>query len=125
MECPKCHHEMNTKNFGAALSIQRCTRCHGIWCTSADLGALEDVPMLDVLDEGDAHLGELYNRIVEINCPTCQTPMTNQAVPNQEHISVETCSTCTGVFLDAGELRDASHYTFSDWFKRISMGLFK
>ena len=123
MECPKCHGEMLTKHFGAQIALQRCSQCHGIWCNSADLGALEDIPMIDILDDGDHHVGALYNRIVDINCPNCATPMTNNRVPDQPHITVETCSTCTGVFLDAGELRDAKHHTLGDWIKRVKIAL--
>ncbi len=119
MECPKCHAEMLIKNFGAHIALQRCSQCHGIWCHSTDLGALEDIPMIDILDDGDRKVGALYNRIVDIDCPNCGTAMANNTVPNQPHISVETCATCTGVFLDAGELRDAKHHTLGDWFRRF------
>jgi Zn-finger nucleic acid-binding protein len=40
--------------------------------------------------------------------------------PQQTHIWYETCSSCNGSYLDAGELRDLSSLTISDIFKRIA-----
>lgn len=35
------------------------------------------------------------------DCPNCKTPM---AITSYEGISVDTCNTCKGVWLDRGEL---------------------
>jgi Zn-finger nucleic acid-binding protein len=40
--------------------------------------------------------------------------------PNQTHIWYETCSSCHGSYLDAGELRDLSATTISDFFKSLA-----
>jgi len=119
MRCPKCQGSMTTKHFGAQITLERCEHCFGIWFTAENLGDLDKLPMIDVLDEGDPKVGAVFNRITNINCPTCGTLMTNNSVPKQPHISVETCATCTGVFLDAGELHDAKLHTFGDWMKSI------
>ena len=110
---------MNSKHFGPQVTLERCEHCFGIWFTAENLGDLDKMPMIDVLDEGDPKVGAVYNRITNISCPKCGTPMTNNSVPKQPHISVETCATCTGVFLDAGELHDAKLHTFGDYIKSI------
>ena len=114
---------MTTKHFGAQITLERCDQCFGIWCMAEILGDLDNLPMIDILDEGDPQLGVIYNRVTDIYCPQCDTLMTNNPVPGQPHISVETCQKCTGVFLDAGELRDAKQHTFGDWIKKIRQSL--
>ncbi len=37
--------------------------------------------------------------------------------PQQRHIWYETCGSCHGSFLDAGELLDLSELTIADFFK--------
>jgi Zn-finger nucleic acid-binding protein len=40
--------------------------------------------------------------------------------PQQRHIWYETCSSCSGSFLDAGELLDLSKITIADFFKDLA-----
>jgi len=40
--------------------------------------------------------------------------------PQQPHIWFEQCPTCYGRFFDAGELKDLSEHTISDFFKKFS-----
>ena len=108
MDCPKCNGTLETRHFGPDVVIRRCSDCHGLWCLAEEMGDLADVPMIDVLDVGDARRGELYNRAA---------PMEQMNYPRQPHIVVDVCSPCGGMFFDAGELRDARHYTFGDWLK--------
>jgi Zn-finger nucleic acid-binding protein len=123
MKCPKCHHTMTVKNFGPSVAIQRWGKCHGIWCSLQNIEQLDRLPMLDVLDIGDAKRGQLYNEITEIDCPQCGKPMAQQLMPRQDHIRVELCEPCSGVFLDAGELRDAAHITFGEWLRSLRLNL--
>ena len=41
--------------------------------------------------------------------------------PKQTHIWYETCSSCKGSYLDAGELLDLSKVTISDFFKGLAV----
>ena len=121
MDCPKCGHAMDRQHFGASFRLQRCTHCMGIWCNAAQIGELGEVPMIDVLDTGAAAVGEAYDKIRDIECPECGKPMSRETIPHQPHIAVEVCAECPGIFLDAGELRDAKHYTVGDWVKALKI----
>jgi hypothetical protein len=45
--------------------------------------------------------------------------MDRKADEKQTHIWYETCTECDGSFFDAGEFRDLSQLTISDYFKRL------
>jgi hypothetical protein len=45
--------------------------------------------------------------------------MDRRVDPKQPHIRYETCIDCDGSFFDAGEFRDLSLLTVSDYFKRL------
>jgi Zn-finger nucleic acid-binding protein len=47
--------------------------------------------------------------------------MTRVVDEQQQHIGYETCSDCNGSYFDAGEFRDLSQLTLSDFFKRFSL----
>lgn len=114
---------MELKNFGAHHSLYRCTHCHGIWCNAAQVSDLKHVPMIDVLDIGEPGRGAVYDQIKDIPCPQCGSTMESRPVPQQPHIDVEICKDCAGIFLDAGELKDAKHYTFGDWLRALKIKL--
>ena len=120
MECPKCQHVMEEKHFGSEFFLMRCVGCLGMWCKVQNLSQIEDVPMLDILDVGQRGRGLAYNQMQDIGCPNCGVAMQAERVPRQPHIEVEVCHGFQGVFFDAGELRDAMHYTVRDWIKGLS-----
>jgi Zn-finger nucleic acid-binding protein len=115
---------MICRHYGSQIEFHQCAICAGIWCHADNLGELEAVPMLDVVDDGDPKIGALYDRIIDIACPVCATPMTNYPVPGQAHINVETCERCAGIFLDAGELTDAKHHTVVEWIRDATQAKF-
>ncbi len=123
MDCPKCHSAMRLKRFGKDIAVHRCETCAGLWCPGYDLDALKRAPMIDVLDVGDAALGAIYDRVANIPCPACGTAMTAEQVVGQPHITIDSCKSCDGLFLDAGELKDLKHHTFGDWLKAIELRL--
>jgi len=63
--------------------------------------------------------GERYNVFDSYACPRCGGAMLRKVDPTQRHIWFETCSSCEGSFFDAGEFRDLSQLTISDFFKRL------
>ena len=52
----------------------------------------------------------------EINCPRCGSEMTEVAI---DHVKVDRCSGCGGVFLDRGELEMLAHAKSPGFFKRL------
>jgi hypothetical protein len=79
---------------------------------------LEDVA--EKIDIGDAALGEQYNRIDCIKCPTCRDSQLIRMVdPQQPHLWFESCKFCYGRFYDAGEFRDFADHTLADFFRDL------
>ena len=69
------------------------------------------------IDTGDANIGKQSNAIDQYQCPRCSGSMVRVVDPQQRHIWYETCSSCSGSFLDTGELLDLSKLTIADFFK--------
>ena len=65
-------------------------------------------------------LGKKHNEKKNAYCPVCSnSKMLRMVDPGQPHISFEQCSTCKGRFYDAGEFKDVSEHTISDFFKSL------
>jgi uncharacterized protein len=52
----------------------------------------------------------------ELKCPRCGSEMNEVAV---EHVKLDRCSGCGGVFLDKGELEILTHARSAGFFKRL------
>jgi Zn-finger nucleic acid-binding protein len=120
MDCPKCSKRMETVEFGTNINVARCTGCGGLFCKSNTLQKLRDEWISDaVLDRGSAALGALHNTKLDIDCPECGTKMGRIRDHEQSHITLDSCSSCDGVFLDAGELTDMKSLTLMDHVRRL------
>ena len=62
---------------------------------------------------------QMLNTDVPQLCPRCGGEMLKQVDPRQKHIWYESCADCEGSFFDAGEFRDLSQLTLSDFFKGV------
>ena len=120
MDCPKCRALMETVKFGADIKVARCTGCGGLFCNAQTLQKLRDEWISDaVLDKGSAALGARHNAMLDIACPECGTRMDRVRDHEQSHITLDNCSSCNGVFLDAGELTDMKSLTLMDQVRRL------
>ena len=118
MRCPKCRSDMQQIDY-QGTEIDRCTICSGIWFDGGEVEVLRNKQAAVAIDKGSAATGKQYNLIDEYACPRCGGEMIRKVDPQQRHIHYETCSTCEGSFFDAGEFRDLSQLTISDFFKRF------
>jgi Zn-finger nucleic acid-binding protein len=120
MKCPKCHDPMETVEFGTDISVERCSGCYGLYCKWQTLEQLRDEWLTDtVLDKGSAADGAKNNEMLDIACPECGAAMDRVQDDEQTHITLDTCSECEGVFLDAGELTDMKSVTLMDHVRRL------
>jgi uncharacterized protein len=120
MDCPKCRELMEIVEFGTDIKVARCTGCGGLFCKSATLQRLRDEWISDaVLDKGSAALGARHNAMLDIDCPECGTRMGRIKDHEQSHITLDSCSNCSSVFLDAGELTDMKSLTLMDHVRRL------
>jgi Zn-finger nucleic acid-binding protein len=115
MQCPKCEGTMSKKSYGGQIAILRCDACFGIFTDQKTLGLMKDEWMADVvLDKGNPKTGKKYDKVDDIKCPVCDTKMDKIFDEEQPHIWLESCGSCTGLFLDAGEFTDLKNYTLMD-----------
>jgi Zn-finger nucleic acid-binding protein len=101
------------------IQVDRCTNCKGIWFDMLEhehLKAIEDSQSIDI---GEPKVGKEYNRIDKIDCPVCHTQMIRMVDRKQPHIWHEACTSCYGVFFDAGEFRDYKEETILDFFRDL------
>ena len=118
MRCPKCRADMEQIEFDGT-EIDRCKTCGGIWFDAGEIEVLRDKQAAAAIDTGDASVGKQSNAIDDYPCPRCSGAMVRVVDPQQTHIWYETCSACSGSFLDAGELLDLSTLTVADFFKGL------
>jgi len=118
MRCPKCRADMEQVEY-EGTEIDRCNICKGMWFDAGEIEALRDKKAAAAIDTGDASLGKQSNTMDDYRCPRCSGAMVRLVDARQPHIWFETCSSCNGSFLDAGELRDLSTVSISDFFKDL------
>jgi len=119
MRCPKCRADMEQIDY-EGTEIDRCTICSGIWFDTGEIDVLRDMKAATTIDTGNAKKGKQSNAIDSYQCPRCSGAMVRVVDPKQTHIWYETCSSCHGSYLDAGELRDLSNVSISDFFKSFA-----
>jgi len=120
MRCPKCRADMEQIEY-EGIEVDRCTICNGIWFDAGEIDVLRDKQAAAAIDIGDEKAGKESNTIDSYQCPRCSGAMVKVIDPKQAHIWYETCSSCHGSYLDAGELRDLSTMTISDFFRDLAV----
>jgi PAT family beta-lactamase induction signal transducer AmpG len=119
MRCPKCRADMEPVEY-EGTQVDRCTICQGIWFDAGEIEILKDKKAAAAIDIGDKKTGRQSNSIDRYDCPRCGGAMVRVVDPVQNHIWYETCGGCNGSYLDAGELRDLSSRSISDFFKSLA-----
>jgi Zn-finger nucleic acid-binding protein/predicted MFS family arabinose efflux permease len=118
MRCPKCRADMEQIVY-EGTEIDRCTTCKGLWFDAGEIETLRGKEAAAALDTGSAAVGRQSNTLDRYQCPRCSGAMVRVVDARQPHIWFETCSSCQGSFLDAGELRDLATVSISDFFKDL------
>jgi PAT family beta-lactamase induction signal transducer AmpG len=119
MRCPKCRADMEQIDY-EGTEIDRCTICGGIWFDAGEIDVLKDNKAATAIDTGDAKTGQQSNTVDSYQCPRCSGAMVKVVDPKQTHIWYETCSSCHGSYLDAGEFRDLANVSVADFFRSIA-----
>lgn len=118
MKCPKCGSDME-KVTHEQIEVDRCTDCKGIWFDMLEHEHLKAMQGSESIDVGDPKLGRDSDMIRRISCPACKTDMIQMVDNKQPHITYEACTTCYGVFFDAGEFKDYKEESILDFFKDL------
>lgn len=111
-----------------SFCIDRCPFCGGLWLDAAELdkvlalaksGTTKD--LVDHLDAGKLIAGGKTATRTMRQCPRDQSALAATQSPTQAHVVFDRCPACTGLFLDAGELKDLAEHTLAEKL----MGFFK
>ena len=102
MRCPKCG-ENTLDPFGMieGVHVDFCSGCKGIWFDEGELAFYTEMPV-DVPKMADAMA---QGRDTGLPCPRCQDKALVEVnyLPG-EHLLLDVCPGCKGVFVDKGEL---------------------
>ena len=118
MDCPKCQSAMEEVKFGS-VTVDQCSGCRGIWFDFSEHEELKKMENAESIDTGNRRTGRKNNAISDIECPRCRTQMIKMVDRDHHHIWYEGCTSCYGVYFDAGEFTDYKHETFLDNIKDL------
>jgi uncharacterized protein len=118
MNCPKCNAAMELVTF-EGVTVDRCTACKGMWFDANEQKLLKEKKGSEAIDVGDVAVGKKMDKIHNIQCPRCHTPMIRMVDVDQHHIDYEACTVCYGIFLDAGEFKDLKDFTMSEYLRDL------
>ncbi len=113
MKCPKCTAGMETVVY-QGIEVERCNACHGLWFDMLEHEDLRALKGSEVIDDGLPSVGQAFNDEQALRCPACAAPMIRMVDAQQSHLWFESCTSCYGVFFDAGEFRDFKDVNFLD-----------
>ncbi len=114
MRCPKCRADMETVSFDG-VEIDRCRACEGLWFDPGELEKLSNLEAAAELDTGARRAGNRHDEIHQYACPRCGGEMTRMLNADYKEVWYESCVSCQGSYLDAGELSSLS----ADWLAEL------
>ena len=116
--CPKCGSDFEGIEYGG-VQVDRCTSCRGLWFDLLEHEDLARIQGADSIDIGDEEVGRNFDLQRRIDCPVCNSQMIAMVDRKQANIHYEACTTCYGVFFDAGEFRDYAERSVLDFFRDL------
>jgi Zn-finger nucleic acid-binding protein len=89
----------------AGVTVDRCSRCKGLWLDRGERESLLAAGVTDELDVGTDSLGRRWDAVQDVACPRCHTRCVRMTDAREPDVHFELCPSCGGSFFDAGELR--------------------
>ncbi|NKB33814.1 MAG: hypothetical protein GKR91_12015 [Pseudomonadales bacterium] len=124
--CPKCGGDLESKGLNIeedSFAFEQCSGCYGLLIPAGVTRKLKANWGPDTnIDTGSETIGKKYDKVDDIQCLKCNTPMDKIEDPEQPHIWYESCPSCGSSFYDAGELKDLNEKSFTDLLKRFTKG---
>ena len=118
MKCPKCDAEMQVVEY-QGISVDRCSSCKGLWFNMLEHEHLKAIKGSESIDLGKTRGRKGKDERKPIACPACKMQLIRMVDRLQPHIWYEACTSCYGVFFDAGEFRDYKEKTVLDFFRDL------
>lgn len=103
--CPICLAPMTTLSTGPC-DVDVCRKCGGIWFDKDELGRLsrENPRALARLDNRSVKADEAADTLPK-QCPRCNVRLEIFPFPGAHKLNADRCPTCSGIWLDGGEIR--------------------
>jgi Zn-finger nucleic acid-binding protein len=132
LTCPADSGVMEAVRLGVGtpleVTLDRCSTCGGIWLDAGELDKLTqhdpDLRLEAVkIDSGSAHRPRTRtNSAAPRQCPRDGTLLVTTEHKQQFHVMIDRCTSCHGIFLDAGELKDLSEFTLKERLRAMLHG---
>lgn len=125
MQCPIDQQPLEEICYEGSVQVDRCTQCAGMWLDEGELEAIEttiqhthmveasSIEMEKLAEEFSKHKADAPR-----NCPRCGKEMARREHGYSSLILIDTCPSCLGVWLDAGEIE-----LLEAFFERLHPGL--
>lgn len=94
--CPKCTNYM-FPGRKKGVQIDCCSSCNGIWLDKGELATIAQT-------KTDIPASAQFKKPTEFPCPRCGTKLSEQPYSSDGDLLVDSCTGCSGVYLDKGEL---------------------
>ena len=107
MICPKCKEQTLTAASVKGIEVDRCKSSDGIWFDPRELTAVLDLE--ETVRRGLQSKNEdKWRDQMRGRCPRDQSNLFRMYSAHAESVVLDTCPTCGGIWLDAGELSKLS-----------------
>lgn len=103
MNCPKCQQVGLSPSTVGAVEVDRCERCGGVWCDQTELPQLLALHASDLKTVRAGQLDPAVDARAGL-CPRDGTRLLRVSSARRRQVTIESCPTCRGIWLDGGEL---------------------
>jgi hypothetical protein len=104
----------------ACVEIDRCPTCHGIWLDALELEALLKRDIKPLLEADGQFEAVVSHEGPRLHCPRCKgTYLIKLNSRLRPGVIVDSCTTCFGTWLDAGELTRLAGNDFARLIARL------
>ena len=110
MNCPRDGAVLQKVELaGLELELDKCHKCDGIWCDRGEMEKLRDSQVVDAEEILERKYGdpEVKEGQVEgyMRCPRCPDGRLHRThYTYKARVAIDRCDSCSGVWLDDGEL---------------------
>lgn len=127
MNCPRCKTSLIRSKLTERLyqiEVDKCPECQGIWFEKGELNKISQVIEPRIIEFRKIPNKEI--QVEPIHCPSCFSgvQLLKAEHPRDEHVIVDYCSECKGIWLDKGELEAIQQESWLQTIGRISRWLF-
>jgi uncharacterized protein len=113
MKCPIDGAELSRQTYEAAIDVENCPECGGMWLDHRELERIQTRREHDYSSEirqlpnlvGQAYAMALAKQKPLIQCPRCNQTMERREHAGCSQLLIDVCPHCRGVWLDQGEIK--------------------